>query len=916
MAFHGPIVLDKVAIQQRLSSLVRSAITKIQAHIPNSLKHTLSQPAFASGMSEAGARTMFDTMSNTISSSAYQPSFINFFVSSYFMVLVFLSLVMNRIHAIVTPQVSTPLPFFSRLAVRIPSLFFLIKSSFHLSAFLLNLYNIRQFSVSLGIPGLFHLYKVVIPIPRVWREGALAIKGQEILWGTFKAMSSVTVIETFCNCAERRPLAQEHTVSLFEWSLVLYFTTGGNEILHIALIQTLQLLALQLLYLHPRGHNYKLIPTTFFGIVAQIHFVYSVLTASNQYPSLHFLARLPEFVVMCIIVLSCGIHLCAMCLSCNFRRQMFDPHGLPSLNEDFAVAIFKVCSACLEATNGIGFRNEAEGIRAVRGTVVDRCVEKWVNGVAVRGRRPSFPTTSTSRKSFEPDFPDDMLESLFEREIVDIPPSPDEGVVSNYRRVRLDHLREFWRNFADVMGKIWSWMKKTVSWTRSSADIVQKAEDDEGENEETAIEQEDVWFQQFLRNDPALYNEEASEDDWIPWGVEEDLDQVDDDASSDDEMEEQEEEQEEEQALMEETVHLAMDLNHMDDPPAQRTLSSFFSTPQPSPSLLSIFVTHTLHPAALTRRRFQRLTTTGTQSLFHLIQHRRTSAPTPTHCPFHAFYYQQLMEEDDKKQRKKPRDPSIRALQNRTAQRLFRERKANYVKELETKLAQAEKDKVDFATELRRSAQSLVEENGRLKTVVLGLQRRNEELEQRVSGKTVDGVAACPTCSCTCKRSSMTGISLPPPPPLPCLADYGPKTLPLPYPSKPTTPPFPVDVKVDLPPIKLPSESESDKEDQQGKQFCRDLVSSLSSNKRKSDDESCPAKRPCTQLETDTIDGDGKRYIPCSTVWELFSIYVHTHQLSIEQLINRLKLRTKHGKQGPMVQEDAVLEALQGFGLK
>jgi hypothetical protein len=83
---------------------------------------------------------------------------------------------------------------------------------------------------------------------------------------------------------------------------------------------------------------------------------------------------------------------------------------------------------------------------------------------------------------------------------------------------------------------------------------------------------------------------------------------------------------------------------------------------------------------------------------------------------------------------------SKRTLQNRKAQREFRERKASYVKSLEERLRQYEANKVLGSLELQQVARRLQDENLRLREQVKFLTQRVRELEaatpqvQQVSG--------------------------------------------------------------------------------------------------------------------------------------------------------------------------------------
>jgi hypothetical protein len=73
--------------------------------------------------------------------------------------------------------------------------------------------------------------------------------------------------------------------------------------------------------------------------------------------------------------------------------------------------------------------------------------------------------------------------------------------------------------------------------------------------------------------------------------------------------------------------------------------------------------------------------------------------------------------------------PSKRTLQNRKAQREFRERKASYVKSLEQRIRAYESNEVQGNVELQRAARRLKEENDQLRKQVRQLSERLSVLE-------------------------------------------------------------------------------------------------------------------------------------------------------------------------------------------
>ena len=109
--------------------------------------------------------------------------------------------------------------------------------------------------------------------------------------------------------------------------------------------------------------------------------------------------------------------------------------------------------------------------------------------------------------------------------------------------------------------------------------------------------------------------------------------------------------------------------------------------------------------------------------------------------------------------------PSKRTLQNRKAQREFRERKASYVKSLEQRIRAYESNEVQGNVELQRAARRLKEENEQLREEVRQLRERVAILEG--NGATV-ATAAMPPGRTTSRSRGAGGASHPPqssPPP-------------------------------------------------------------------------------------------------------------------------------------------------------
>ncbi|KAG0081138.1 hypothetical protein BGZ92_000346 [Podila epicladia] len=278
---------------------------------------------------------------------AHTPSMANFFTSHYFLLMFFVSIVMNRINAIVAPRNPHPLKLSVRFALKIPAFYLLMKSALVTGSLFLNQGQ---------------------PTTSIFQA---SYTESSALWLSFVAVSVSCTVDSFISNLHNNGVS-EQTTSVLEWAILLHFSPYGQDILLMSFVQMCQLLTLQFMSLSTRGRNYRLLVTTFFGIVDLSHFAYAIYYRSANYPAIQMLTRLPEVVVILMICISLVLHaLTYLVTGGNVRRQMFDPTELPGVEEEYGSAIFKVGRACMEATRGIGFKNEIDAVVVPLGTVLD-----------------------------------------------------------------------------------------------------------------------------------------------------------------------------------------------------------------------------------------------------------------------------------------------------------------------------------------------------------------------------------------------------------------------------------------------------------------------------------------------------------------------------------------------------------------
>ncbi|KAF9291335.1 hypothetical protein BGZ68_004423 [Mortierella alpina] len=367
-----------------------------------------------------------------------QPSMIHFFTSPYFLLLCFMSIVMNRINAIVAPRNPHPLKLSVRFALKIPAFYLLMKSV------LITLALTTQDRPTL---------------PLVWMLSGLRTSYDEshALWLSFIAMGVSCTIDSFI--ANLHSVGtSEHTINMLEWAILFHFTPFGQDILIISLIQVCQLLALQFLSLSSTGKNYRLIVTTFWGVLDLAHFAHAVYYRSSTYPSLQLLTRLPEVVVILMVGISMTLHaLTYVVTGGNVRRQMFDPRVMPTMDEEYGLAVFKLGRACMEATRGVGLRNEVDAVVVPFGTILDKKqLHKYKS--AMRSSSSTDPSQSQHSASSHQYGSGQQRQGVpasgFANEMADIVETPGQRQQISRRRHRFNVMKAFFQSSASLVAEV------------------------------------------------------------------------------------------------------------------------------------------------------------------------------------------------------------------------------------------------------------------------------------------------------------------------------------------------------------------------------------------------------------------------------------------------------------------------------
>ncbi|KAF9986985.1 hypothetical protein BGZ65_005492 [Modicella reniformis] len=347
----------------------------------------------------------------------------------------------NTISAIATPRNRHPLKLSVRFAIKLPALYLLMKSALITLSLLIEDHS-------------------AMPMAWMISEIKATYNESQALWLSFIAMGVSCITDSFIsNLQSSGP--NEQTVNMLEWAILFHFTPFGKDVLIISVIEVCQQLTLQFLSLLTRGRNYRLMATTLWGILDLIHFTYAVYHRSNTYPSLQVLTRLPMVVVIMMICISLALHaLTYIVTGGNVRRQIFDPHAMPSRDEEYGLAVFKLGRACLEATRGAGFRNEVDSVVLPFGTILDtkqttktRPSSTSTAGGSSQGQRRGQPwgsrlfSAGVAHASRAPP-------SGFSNEMMDVVETPAQREQISRRRSRIDVMKAFYQSSASLMVEV------------------------------------------------------------------------------------------------------------------------------------------------------------------------------------------------------------------------------------------------------------------------------------------------------------------------------------------------------------------------------------------------------------------------------------------------------------------------------
>ncbi|KAL5636924.1 hypothetical protein ACGC1H_000785 [Rhizoctonia solani] len=331
------------------------------------------------------------------------PSPWGFMTSGYALGLLLMAVLLNRISNVVVPPRQAPprRQHSSRRQRWLPSLLPINISATH-TRFISRVPSIGLLATSLFLLSIALLQAADIWQPldmqpgRIWYLELCRWAGEKemayVCWTTYIAVCVAMVMNTLTRGLEGAVSDGPHSFNLFGYSFLLHIYASpimhqspkyseahtdtpsrpDKHVLITIILPLLQLTILHILAINKRLSRQRLIPTTACGLLSITHFTYVTLLSQSTYPFFTYLNSLLEAFLVGIVLLTCALHcLTRLLLQGRFIWNPFAEEDgvahqslLPNMSDDYAVALLKLGSACIEVTAMAGFGNEVSPIHA------------------------------------------------------------------------------------------------------------------------------------------------------------------------------------------------------------------------------------------------------------------------------------------------------------------------------------------------------------------------------------------------------------------------------------------------------------------------------------------------------------------------------------------------------------------------
>ncbi|GAC94698.1 hypothetical protein PHSY_002271 [Pseudozyma hubeiensis SY62] len=309
----------------------------------------------------------------------------SFVTSRYAIALVIVAIVNNRVQHICRPRggATARLSQLQRVALRLPSLVLLARAVLILftvtaDAFLAesNLVNVLLRTCTTA--AWRNAWLANTPMTG-WafdwfgissRDALLRARDATALWAAFTSTCVAVVSDSIVRNLDA-DRDEPPAFNLVGFAFLLHFHSfspeaPANEHVYLCiLLQMLQILAIAVSRCRRPVYAPRLVISSVFGVSSLIH--YALAARSGRYPFLEALSRTPEIALVLVVLLTITLHALTMMLlegKIETSRLLFSRSNLPSLDEDWSLALFKLGTACMESTRLTGLEREVEPLVA------------------------------------------------------------------------------------------------------------------------------------------------------------------------------------------------------------------------------------------------------------------------------------------------------------------------------------------------------------------------------------------------------------------------------------------------------------------------------------------------------------------------------------------------------------------------
>lgn len=319
-----------------------------------------------------------------------------FIASRYALTLGVMAVVVNRISHICRPQGRPrPLSTHRRLAIQIPTLAFLTFSGSMLLLITLDSFAPGNKPVKAILSSAWLPHDVLTLLTSNQSEDAVRAANSSLLWRLFLSVCFAVISSTLLRTLEGHntivnpdDLGNSPTFNLVGFAVLLHlhassFTFPPNKHVYLSILfQVCEVLGLQACTCWPTPPVSRLTLTTVVGITSTIHYLVATYSGDRGYPLLQSFSRAPDVAIIAVIALTLSLHALTALITgtaLSFDR-LLDPRSMPNPSDDYSLALFKLGTACLNATRLSGLDSDLVDIRT--------STEPWIEieGAEVRVR--------------------------------------------------------------------------------------------------------------------------------------------------------------------------------------------------------------------------------------------------------------------------------------------------------------------------------------------------------------------------------------------------------------------------------------------------------------------------------------------------------------------------------------------------